>query len=94
MVKQSQRNIRSELCGYGTQARGSISIHSSDMADTVYTPRYSPNGKTIATYSKDETIRLWNVLTGENIKTFTDVPKVFGYIVFSPDGKIHSLLEP
>ena len=69
--------------------------HSSD----VYRISFSPDGKTLASGSADQTIRLWNVETGEEIcwdvpgprKKICDLTGHSGYVLsvsFSPDSKI------
>ena len=49
---------------------------------------FSPDGKTIASASKDTTIRLWDIQTGKNLMTFTGDGKEDSSVAFSPDGKI------
>ncbi|MDE0085217.1 MAG: hypothetical protein OXU23_05860 [Candidatus Poribacteria bacterium] len=60
---------------------------------------FSPDGNTIAsgsgqwmgyesTYSDGEEVRLWNVHTGELIKTLTGHDVVVSNVVFSPDGNL------
>ena len=43
---------------------------------------YSPDGNTLASVSRDETVRLWDIATNQNIETF----KGSSYAAFSPDG--------
>ncbi len=60
---------------------------------------FNPDGNTIAsasghwmgyesTYSNGEEVRLWNVHTGELIKTLTGHDVVVSSVVFSPDGNL------
>lgn len=48
---------------------------------------YSPDGKTIASGSRDKTIRLWNAQTGASIMTLTGHDDSVLDVCFSPDGK-------
>lgn len=57
--------------------------HTSD----VWGVDFSPDGKYLATGSDDKTARLWDVATGETIRTFTGHTKEVGDVAFSPDGK-------
>ena len=48
---------------------------------------FSPDGKTLATAGDDGTARLWNLATGQQIRSLTigSVPVIS--VAFSPDGK-------
>ena len=47
---------------------------------------FSPDGKTIATGSWDDTVRLWDANTGNTIRTLTGHDDVYS-VAFSPDGE-------
>ena len=48
---------------------------------------FSPDGKTVASGNHDNTIRLWDVDTGNNKMTLTGHTEWIRSIAFSPDGK-------
>ncbi|ARI81869.1 WD40 repeat domain-containing protein [Microcystis aeruginosa] len=53
----------------------------------VYRVSFSPDGKTLATSSDDNTIKLWNVETGQEIGTLRGHNGIVLSVSFSPDGK-------
>ncbi|MEW6291661.1 MAG: hypothetical protein AB1545_17660, partial [Thermodesulfobacteriota bacterium] len=48
---------------------------------------FSPDGKTLASGSRDNTLRLWDVATGEARQVFTGHTGSVSAVAFSPDGK-------
>jgi RNA polymerase sigma factor (sigma-70 family) len=52
-------------------------------ADTL---AFSPDGKTLASGSRDKTVKLWDVATGEELATLRDTVCVYA-VAFCPDGK-------
>ncbi|MEH2189636.1 MAG: ribosome assembly protein 4, partial [Nostoc sp.] len=56
-------------------------------SSTVYSVGFSPDGKTLASGSSDNTIKLWDVSTGKAIKTLTGHSSRVYSVGFSPDGK-------
>jgi WD40 repeat protein len=55
-------------------------------AQTVWSLAFTPDGKTLASGSDDDTIRLWDVVTGKEIRTLKHENHVFS-VAFTRDGK-------
>ena len=47
---------------------------------------FSPDGKTLATGSSDQTVRLWNLATGQEILAIKGFKTDVASLLFSPDG--------
>ncbi|MDW7973025.1 MAG: caspase family protein [Thermodesulfovibrio sp.] len=57
--------------------------HSKDVTSVFF----SPDGKYIASGSRDKTVKLWEVSSGKNIRTFIGHSDYIYSVAFSPDGK-------
>ena len=53
----------------------------------VYSVNFSPDGKTLVSGSDDKTIKLWDVETGQEIRTLKGHDSDVWSVNFSPDGK-------
>ena len=66
--------------------------HSSTLltahTDNVYTIAFDPDGNTIASGGRDNTVRLWDVATGTANHTLTAHTADINGVVFSPDGSM------
>ena len=54
---------------------------------TVNSVSFSPDGKTLASASDDNTVKLWDVGTGKELKTLNGHQAFVESVSFSPDGK-------
>lgn len=55
--------------------------------DEVNHLAYSPDGKLLASASRDWTVRLWDPATGQQLKLLTGHPGAVHAVAFAPDGK-------
>ncbi|KAM0146699.1 hypothetical protein ACHAPG_010991 [Botrytis cinerea] len=55
---------------------------------SVTSVAFSPDGKVVASGSHDETVRLWDVATGESLQTLEGHSESVRSVAFSPDGKV------
>lgn len=82
---KATRNDRIDLYDVGKgRKQGSLIGHS----DCIYGVAFSPDGRIVASGSRDFTTKLWNPTTGKNLATLTVSPVEYvGSVAFSPDGK-------
>jgi WD40 repeat protein/DNA-binding SARP family transcriptional activator len=53
----------------------------------VYAVAFSPDGQYVVTSGQDETVRLWDAHTGQEVRRFTGHTGAVGELAYSPDGK-------
>jgi WD40 repeat protein len=56
-------------------------------ADGVCAIAYAPNGKLLASISRDRTLRLWEAGTGRQVRQWSDADCDFYAVAFSPNGR-------
>ena len=57
-------------------------------ADGVKSVTFSPDGKTLASGSSDQTIKIWDLASGRELRTLVGPSSNVTSVAFSPDGKI------
>ena len=61
--------------------------NSQGHGDPVWSAAYSPDGKRIVTASGDQTARIWDAATGEELRQLTGHTGSVNSAAYSPDGK-------
>jgi WD40 repeat protein len=94
----SSRGAKTVFCQLRDQA-GNVSILSGTIRlggetvlighnGSVESVAFSPDGKILASGSRDDTIKLWDVATGREIRTLQGHTGDVNSVAFSPDGKV------
>ncbi|BAY26639.1 WD-repeat protein [Calothrix sp. NIES-2100] len=93
-LKQSAFGIHSEMqfqvkvalqqAIYGVKERNRLEGHNSG----VFSVTFSPDGRMLASGSRDSTIKLWETGTGKEIRTLTGHKDTVSVVSFSPDGQL------
>ncbi len=68
-----------------TPATGAI-VDLKGHNDTVWFPRFDPQGTRLATCSADRTVRIWDVATGKLLRVLGGHDETVGDVAWSPDG--------
>ena len=58
-----------------------------DLSDKVHSVAISPDGQTLVSGSRDSTIKVWNLLTGQEVRTLTGHLDEVHSVAISPDGQ-------
>ena len=86
MARLSQVGVTNpSICG--TPTRANTSAPSKGIRSVSLAWRLVPMAKTLASGSRDRSIRLWNAHTGEHIRTLEGHADWVFSVAFSPDGK-------
>ena len=71
----------------GTRPRGRQCANSAATPTAVNSAAYSPDGKFIVTASEDQTARIWDAATGQEVRTLSGHTGAVNSAAYSPDGK-------
>ena len=63
-------------------------LHSLTHGNAAYSAAFSPDGKRLATASLDNTVKLWNVASGEHLGTLKGHGDGVAFVGFLADGRI------
>ncbi len=66
---------------------GAATAHSKGHLGTVYSVAFSPDSKMLASGSADQTIELWNLNTGQQLRALKGHLGAVYSVAFSPDSK-------
>ena len=90
-------NLTDNMVGYGSARKpGEVRIWDLETGklvrqltghqQAVTAVDYSPDGRYLASASRDRTVKIWNAATGEEVHTLTHVDDVLA-VAYSPDGR-------
>ncbi|MEG4121733.1 AAA-like domain-containing protein, partial [Microcoleus sp. N9_B4] len=84
----TKKDIKGQVMGALQQAVSEVKERNSleGYSNSVFSVAWSPDGKTLASASGDNTIKLWNLQTGKPIATLTGHSLLVRSVAFSPDG--------
>jgi len=75
------------IAGSTVDAQKAELVIQSGHTSAVVSVVFSPDGKRFASGSVDRTIKLWDITTGQELKTFRGHTRAVNSVAFSPDGK-------
>jgi WD40 repeat protein len=83
LVAAARRSIRIwNLAGSGERIL--FSGHDAGIPNVTF----SPDGKLLASASRDGTVKIWQADTGKSVRTLRDLPGEVFAVAFSPDGRL------
>jgi len=86
LLTQCPADLRAWEWGYLRHISDESSMTLTGHNHIVLSVAVSPDGQRVASASMDKTIKIWDVITGTELKTLTNTDWVY-CVAFSPDGK-------
>src|SRR5947209_1484556 len=88
VLLQKEQTFSQQLQTFSLILRGTLLFTYRGHSSSVYSLAWSPDGKRIASASFDNTVQVWEPLTGNHAFTYRGHSDLVYDVAWSPDGKL------